>query len=112
MQTGWDDSHVEQTILIGLRAPLPNDKPSLLGNFLNKLNPFNKKPDTETLKSINIICDTLQIVSHKESIKRLIKISNYKDLFNRNHTYEKVSINQNFPKFILNNLELFKNFID
>ena len=79
MQTGWDDSHVEQTRLIGLRAPLPNDKPSLLGNFLNKLNPFNKKPDTETLKSINIICDTLQIVSHKESIKRLIKISNYKD---------------------------------
>jgi hypothetical protein len=28
MQTGWDDSHVEQTRLIGLRAPLrvPNDK--------------------------------------------------------------------------------------
>jgi beta-1,4-mannosyl-glycoprotein beta-1,4-N-acetylglucosaminyltransferase len=51
-----------------------------------------------------------QEFSSVEVIKK--KISSYKDLFNRNHTYEKVSINQNFPKFILNNLELFKNFID
>jgi hypothetical protein len=81
MQTGWDDSHVEQTRLIGLRAPLPNYKPSLLGTTLlnNLFNFNNKKPDNKIINSIDIICDTLQIVSHKESIKRLINISNYKD---------------------------------
>ena len=72
------------------------------------------------LYSPDVISKKLKTFAHREyssqefsSIEVIKKkILNYKDLFNRNHTYEKVSINQNFPKFIMNNLELFKNFID
>jgi len=39
------------------------------------------------------------------------KISKGKDLFNRDIKYEKISINDNFPKYIINNKEKFKDWI-
>ena len=39
------------------------------------------------------------------------KISKGKDLFNRDIKYEKISINENFPKYIINNKEKFKDWI-
>jgi beta-1,4-mannosyl-glycoprotein beta-1,4-N-acetylglucosaminyltransferase len=40
------------------------------------------------------------------------KIQNYQDLFNRNHMYYKIKINNNYPKFIINNLKKFKKYIE
>ena len=45
-----------------------------------------------------------------EYIKKQIKEK--KDLFNRGHTYEQVKINEKYPKYILQNLEKFKKWID
>ena len=39
------------------------------------------------------------------------KINNKQDLFNRGHVYKVINIDYNFPKYILNNLEKFKNYI-
>ncbi len=39
------------------------------------------------------------------------KINNKLDLFNRGYVYKVVDIDENYPKYILNNLEKFKNFI-
>ena len=41
----------------------------------------------------------------KEKIKKGI------DLFGRNHTYKKVKLDESFPKFLLDNLEEFQEFI-
>ena len=74
---------------------------------------FNNLYDPET------ISQKLKVFPHKEyssssytnidNINR--KIENLEDLFNRGHKYEKVSIDNNYPKYILNNLNLFKNYI-
>jgi len=53
--------------------------------------------------------------SHKRfSSPKIIKekIKNRIDLFDRGHIYKVVKIDKSFPKFIINNLRLFKNFID
>ena len=47
--------------------------------------------------------------SAKEIIKN--KILNLEDLFERNQKYEKVSINQDYPEYIRNNLNIFKDHI-
>ena len=39
------------------------------------------------------------------------KINNKQDLFNRGHIYKVTNIDDNYPKYILNNLEKFKNYI-
>jgi len=39
------------------------------------------------------------------------KINKKIDLFNRGHNYKVVNIDNNFPKYILDNLEKFKNYI-
>ena len=39
------------------------------------------------------------------------KIRNKIDLFDRGETYKKVNIDETFPKYLLNNLNEFKNFI-
>jgi beta-1,4-mannosyl-glycoprotein beta-1,4-N-acetylglucosaminyltransferase len=44
-----------------------------------------------------------------EVIKKKIKLNI--DLFNRGHFYKLVKIDNNFPKYIFNNLKLFKNYI-
>ena len=45
-----------------------------------------------------------------EYIKKQIKQK--KDLFNRGYTYEHVQINEKYPKYILQNLEKYKKWID
>ena len=39
------------------------------------------------------------------------KIERKVDLFNRGHTYKIVELNKNFPKYILNNIDNFKDYI-
>ena len=39
------------------------------------------------------------------------KINNQIDLFERNHKYQKVEIDETFPKYIRNNIKKFKKFI-
>ena len=39
------------------------------------------------------------------------KIKNRQDLFERGHKYEIIKLNKNFPKYILDNLEKFSEFI-
>ena len=39
------------------------------------------------------------------------KIKNKIDLFNRGHTYKKIAIDSSFPKFILDNLDKYKDYI-
>ena len=39
------------------------------------------------------------------------KIKKKKDLFNRGHNYNVVDLDKNFPKYILENLDKFKEFI-
>ena len=39
------------------------------------------------------------------------KMFNLEDLFGRNHKYKKINIDENFPKYIRDNQEKFKNFI-
>ena len=47
--------------------------------------------------------------SNEEVIKE--NISNHRDLFKRNFNYEKVELDKTFPKFILENKDLFKEWI-
>ena len=39
------------------------------------------------------------------------KINRKVDLFNRGHTYKIVELNKKFPKYILNNIDNFKDYI-
>ena len=53
--------------------------------------------------------------SHKKfsSIKIIKeKIKMHMDLFNRGHVYKVIKIDNSFPKFIINNLKLFKDYIE
>tara|TARA_Y100000768_G_C23812998_1_gene602711 strand:- start:4 stop:813 length:810 start_codon:yes stop_codon:yes gene_type:complete len=71
------------------------------------------------LYSPNKISKKLQTFQHSEfkskkfSSVDLIKskMENLEDLFGRNHKYEKVIINNEYPEYILNNLDLFKEHI-
>ena len=71
------------------------------------------------LYSPNKISKKLQTFQHSEfeakefSSVDLIKskIEKLEDLFGRNHKYEKVVINNEYPEYILNNLDLFKEHI-
>ena len=47
--------------------------------------------------------------SSKEIIEK--KINKLEDLFERGHNYKKISIDKTYPKFILQNLDLYKDFI-
>ena len=44
-----------------------------------------------------------------ETIK--LKIDRKIDLFNRGHQYKKISLDNSFPKYLLSNYELYKNYI-
>ena len=66
-------------------------------NISIKLKKFaHKEFSGEEFSSVEII---------KDKIKRKI------DLFNRGHTYKIINLNNNFPRYILNNLEKFKQHI-
>ena len=74
---------------------------------------FNNLYDLET------ISQKLKVFPHKEfssknySDTEIIKnkINNLEDLFERGHKYEKVDLDESYPKYILNNLNLFKDYI-
>ncbi len=61
----------------------------------------------------------LKTFAHQEfsgdefSLTKVIKnkINNKKDLFNRGHTYEKIELDDSFPKYILDNQNRFKEYI-
>ncbi len=67
----------------------------------------------------DIISQKLRVFPHKEfsskdySDKEIIKkkINNLEDLFGRGHKYEKVNLDNSYPSYILNNLDLFKDYI-
>ncbi len=71
------------------------------------------------LYNLNTISQKLKVFPHKEfsgskysdieNIKK--KIKNLEDLFGRGHKYEKVKLDKNYPKYILDNLDLFKDYI-
>ena len=71
------------------------------------------------LYDVEIIAKKLKTFQHTEfnhefySSTEVIKekIINLEDLFGRNHKYEKISINDEFPEYIRSNLDNFKNFI-
>tara|TARA_Y100000816_G_C26030122_1_gene539235 strand:+ start:266 stop:1069 length:804 start_codon:yes stop_codon:yes gene_type:complete len=74
---------------------------------------FNNLYDLET------ISQKLKVFPHKEfssknySDKEIVKkkINNLEDLFDRGHKYEKVVLDESYPSYILNNQNLFKDFI-
>lgn len=47
--------------------------------------------------------------SDEKTIKK--KVENLEDLFGRNHKYEKIDIDHTYPRYILDNLEKFEDFI-
>ena len=53
--------------------------------------------------------DVLDDHPNLEKIK--VRIDNLEDLFGRGHVYEKVSLDKNYPQYILENLKLFKDYI-
>ena len=71
------------------------------------------------LYNLDTISKKLKVFPHKEfnskqySDIKIIekKINNLEDLFERGHKYEKVKLDNNYPKYILNNLDLFKHYI-
>ena len=102
-----------------------NKKKNLSYNFLR----FDKEKNIEIFDDagwhFNNIMDAekislkLRSFAHEEYAKdeySSIEIVNEKikkgiDLFGRNHTYEKVKLDESFPKFLLDNLEEFQEFI-
>ena len=72
-------------------------------------NIYNVETISKKLKTFQDSEFSGESYSSIEVIKR--KISNLEDLFGRNHKYEKVDINEEFPKYIRMNKNYFKNFI-
>ncbi len=71
------------------------------------------------LYNLDTISQKLRVFPHKEfssedySDREIIKkkIHNLEDLFDRGHKYEKVVLDESYPSYILNNQNLFKDFI-
>ena len=71
------------------------------------------------LYNLETISQKLKVFPHKEysmayfsDVKKIKKrINNLEDLFDRGHKYQKVLLDKSFPKYILENKELFKDFI-
>jgi len=71
------------------------------------------------LYSLETISEKIKTFPHEEfnndiytSIENIKnKINNLEDLFGRGHSYKKISIDNSYPKFILQNLDRFKEFI-
>ena len=70
------------------------------------------KPEiiSEKLKNIQHIDSELKYVHTDINIIKE-KIFKLEDVFHRNHKYEKIEIDNRFPKYIRNNLDIFKDFI-
>ena len=71
------------------------------------------------LKKPSDIAKKIKSYSHQEYYKEEFinekkiseRINNRKDLFDRNYKYEKVSLDRTFPKYILENLAKFEDWI-
>ena len=71
------------------------------------------------LYSVEKISKKLKTSPHQEfsderySSEQIIqkKISNFQDLYNRGHIYQKISIDKNFPKYFLDNITKIKDYI-
>ena len=71
------------------------------------------------LYSLETISEKIKTFPHEEfsddiytSIENIkTKINNLEDLFGRGHNYKKISFDDTYPKFILQNLDKFKDFI-
>ena len=73
-------------------------------------NLYNPEIISKKLKNIrNIDSGLINVHTEINVIKE--KILNLEDVFYRNHKYQKIEIDNRFPKYIRNNLELFKDFI-
>ena len=71
------------------------------------------------LYNIETISKKIKIFPHSEfhsdeytNLEKIkVRIDNLEDLFGRGHVYEKVSLDKNYPQYILENLKLFKDYI-
>ena len=71
------------------------------------------------LYDLKTISQKLKVFPHKEFSSKNYsdieivkkKIDNLEDLFNRGHKYEKISLDNTYPSYILDNQTLFKDFI-
>jgi|TARA_B110000093_G_scaffold84757_1_gene91815 beta-1,4-mannosyl-glycoprotein beta-1,4-N-acetylglucosaminyltransferase len=72
-------------------------------------NLYNAETISKKLKTFQHTEFSDEKYSSIEKIKK--RIINLEDLFGRNHRYNKVEINEDFPKYIRDNLEMFKDYI-
>ena len=72
-------------------------------------NLYNVEIISKKMKTFQHIKFNDESYSSVERIKK--KILNLEDLFGRNHKYNKIEINEDFPEYIRDNQEKFKNFI-
>ena len=78
-----------------------------------------KKPEQLLYKYKNL-CETNDPINFKEKIDEKYlsldsinkMITEKKDIIGRNHNYKKVSIDETFPKYLIDNLSDFKEWID
>ncbi len=73
-------------------------------------NLYEAKTISKKLENIkNVDKGLSQVHTNVQVIEQ--KIQNLEDVFMRNHKYEKITIDNKFPEYIRNNLEIFKEFV-
>ncbi len=73
-------------------------------------NMYDPEIISEKIKNIkNVDSNLIHVHTSKEDIKD--KMLNFEDIFFRNHKYEKIDIDENYPDFIRENKSLFQDFI-
>ena len=78
-----------------------------------------KKPE-ELLYKYKNLCETNDPVNFKEKIDEKYlslnsinkMISEKRDIIGRNHSFKKISMDESFPKYLLNNLKNYEEWID
>ena len=121
--TGWVQKYVKKKYL---------KSPQWLRDIKTKKKPFWKfyKPKEPQLilnggwhfsflKNPKEIAKKIMSYSHQEFNKEdftneeniMIRIKNHQDLFNRNIKYKKIELDESFPKYILDNKEVYKQWI-
>ena len=103
----------------------PDARSGGMGNLSLGMTPeandlFGNTAKLSFLKEPRGISKKIQSYSHSEfnipeftdeqKIENRIKLK--KDIFDRNYKYEKIDMDNSYPKYILNNLALFKNYLE